>query len=287
MIKMISSGLYSSLQDLGRFGYRNDGVPWSGAMDLSSMKMANSLVGNREGDTVMEFTATGPSLFFEEETTIAISGGEFEPDLEGSKIPQNKAIKVPAKSTLHLGIAHSGIRGYLAVKGGFIAEKVLGSSSFYNGITEKATLKKGDTLSFPIQVPSTLETITSAQKTNFDANEIEVYKGPEYIFLSDAAQQELENQVFTVGTDSNRMAYVLEYQNIVYANEILTAPVQPGTVQLTPAGKLVVLMRDSQTTGGYSRVLQLTESAIDMLAQKRAGEEVRFRISDLPFGILV
>ncbi len=287
MVNLLSSGLYTSLQDLGRFGYRIIGVPWSGAMDRGSMKMVNSLVGNSAGSTVMEFTAAGPSLHFAQKTTIAISGGAFKPELNGESVPLNKAIKVPADSTLHLGKADSGVRGYLSVKGGFISEEIMGSSSFYHGITKKATLKKGDSLNFSTEKNSSLETITSAQKIDFSSSVIEVFKGPEYIFLSDSIQEQLERLTFTIGADSNRMAYLLEYDDAFYAEEILTAPVQPGTVQLTPSGKLLVLMRDSQTTGGYSRILQLTENAIDILSQKRAGEEVTFKISDLPFGIPV
>ena len=105
-----------------------------------------------------------------------------------------------------------------------------------------------------------------------------VFKGPEFGSLSKRMQEALFKGEITVSSISNRMAYVLDHSYSFKAKEILTAAVQPGTVQLTPSGKLIVLMRDAQTTGGYARILQLTENSMNTLAQRRPGESVCFQL---------
>jgi allophanate hydrolase subunit 2 len=116
------------------------------------------------------------------------------------------------------------------------------------------------------------------RKTYFSSVTLEVTPGPEFHLLSKLFQQRICETKGIIQTESNRMAYLLKGFEGFSAHEIITAPVQPGTVQLTPSGKCVILMRDAQTTGGYARILQLTEGAINVLAQKRAGEQVQFKL---------
>jgi len=288
MIKFIASGLYTSLQDLGRFGYRNLGVPVSGAMDLQAATKANLLLGNEPQLAVIEFTATGPVLEFQAPATIAICGASFTPKLNGVKIAMNQSIEIPSGGVLSFGRPSRGLRAYLAVQGGFISEKVLGSNSFYTGITNQSQLVKGDVIEFNSITERFLSSLTSELDgaMRFDTVEIEAMKGPEFNQLPHTIQSFLNGGPFTVAPNSNRMAYFLNYSEAISAKEIITAPVQPGTVQLTPSGKIIVLMRDAQTTGGYARILQLTESAINILAQKRAGMPIYFRIIDPPSNTL-
>lgn len=280
MIKVVASGLYSSLQDLGRFGYRDCGVPVSGAMDLQSAAVANALVGNDPGATVLEFMAAGPVLEFYEATVIAISGAIFSPKIDGIKKGMNTPIVIDKGSTLSFGSPSNGVRAYMAIKGGFTAESMLGSSSYFKGVTGQAQLRKNDTLQFyqGSETSSAANHLTAESDFSFDSNEIEVFKGPEFELLSQTIQNKLKNTVFTIGPQSNRMAYWLNHSEAIAAKDIITAPVQPGTVQITPVGNVIVLMRDAQTTGGYARIFQLTKNAINRLAQKRAGEIVSFKI---------
>ncbi len=289
MIKVIASGLHSSLQDLGRFGHRDCGVPVSGAMDLRSAANANALVGNDPNATVLEFMASGPVLKFHEAAVIGISGAIFSPKIDKQKVGMNTSINVKKGSTLSFGSPSKGLRAYMAIKGGFTSEVRLGSSSFYLGVTKEGQLKKNDTLLFDQNDKKSTDTNKSEIKTElgFDSNELEVFKGPEFELLSKSIQNKLENTSFTIDTQSNRMAYWLEHSEDVSAKDIITAPVQPGTVQMTPVGKVIVLMRDAQTTGGYARIFQLTNNSIDLLAQKRAGETVSFKIMDPHFHMQV
>jgi biotin-dependent carboxylase-like uncharacterized protein len=282
MIKVIASGLHSSLQDLGRFGHRNCGVPVSGAMDLRSASNANAMIGNDPNATVLEFMASGPVLEFHEAAVIGISGAIFSPKIDGNEVGMNTSIQVKEGSTLSFGSPSKGLRAYLAIKGGFTPEIMLSSSSYYLGVTKEGQLKKNDILHFDQSDKRSSKTNRSKAKTDlqFDSNEIEVFKGPEFELLPESIQNKLKSTSFTIDTRSNRMAYWLEHSEDISAKDIITAPVQPGTVQITPVGKVIVLMRDAQTTGGYARIFQLSKNAIDLLAQKRSGEIVSFKMTD-------
>lgn len=282
MIKVLSSGLYTSLQDLGRFGYRAFGVPVSGAMDGYSAQLANQLLGNTEDCAVMEFTFTGPVLEFSQATSIAITGAAFTPMLNNSEIPLNTLVDVPEGSLLKFGLASFGLRGYLAVAGGFVADRVLGSYSYYPGITQQPVIVKGDELQLQdsFQIHEGAHATVKVPKLHLVSSEIDAVRGPEFELLPEAAQKQLIDSNFTIAPESNRMAYLLDASEELSGMEILTAPVQPGTVQLTPSGKTAVLMRDAQTTGGYARVLQLSEKSLNRLAQKRAGEVIQFILSE-------
>jgi allophanate hydrolase subunit 2 len=201
----------------------------------------------------------------------------------------NCVVVISEGERLSFGTHKQGIRGYLAIKGGFISESILGSSSFYKGITTQSRLQKGDILLFEPNDKAAASTYSKVPVAplDFSGSTIAVFKGPEYDMLPQSFQKILSYTSFEITSLSNRMAYVLKSEEHCSALGIITAPVQPGTVQLTPSGKVIVLMRDAQTTGGYARILQLTGTAMDQLAQKRAGEKLFFKIVDPPFDIPV
>ena len=112
----------------------------------------------------------------------------------------------------------------------------------------------------------------------FESPILKVTKGPEFSKLSLEQQELLCSQNFEVSKHNNRMAYQLLPLFHNSLDSIFTAPVLPGTIQLTPSGQLIVLMKDCQTTGGYPRVLQLTEESINILSQKFTGASVLMRL---------
>jgi biotin-dependent carboxylase-like uncharacterized protein len=284
MIKVKAAGILTSIQDLGRFGHRRNGVPLSGAMDTYMSYLANELVGNTEEKAVLEMTMVGPVLEFQKATQIAITGAGFTPTVNNIEVPLNTKISIQSGDIIKFGLASYGLRGYLSVAGGFSSEVILGSQSKYYGLTKQPVLKKGDVLEINASKISKSKTTTSVKvdMSHFSTNEIEVYKGPEFEFLPKEVQEKIPSISLTVSVKSNRMAYLLTGMEAFSASEIISTPVQPGTVQLTPSGQCVVLMRDAQTTGGYARILQLSASGINELAQKRAGDSFNFRITDLP-----
>ena len=280
MIKVLEPGFYSSIQDLGRFGYQEFGVPYSGVMDKRAAVLANALLGNNENDSVLEMTMTGAALQFSIDTCIAISGADMSVKLNDSSIQINKMIFVKPNDVLSFGKLKDGFRCYLAVLGGFKTETVMNSRSMYQRITTQMTLRKNDKLQI-LEPETSNKKHYASIKSDIDYigfNDIDVFQGPEFEFLNKSQQNELLSKPFTISKDNNRMAYQLEESFENDLKPIITSAVLPGTVQLTPSGKLIILMRDSQTTGGYPRVLQLKESALDVLAQKFTGKVISFKL---------
>jgi len=282
MIKVISSGLYSSIQDLGRFNYEEFGVPNSGNMDKFSSMLCNNLLKNKDSDAVMEITMTGPKLLFKNRTKICITGADLSPKINNGSIEMNKVHNIHEEDVLNFGKLNYGYRTYLAVKGGFITDKIMGSRSMYYPITEKQKLKNGEVL-FTKKV-KTYD--NHSNKYVFDYDEhfkkkiIYVYPGPEFNKLNKKQIVNLTSSEFTISNINNRMAYQLNelFQNDI--DPIISSLVLSGTVQLTPSGKIIILMRDNQTCGGYPRILQLDEESINRLSQKHAGKKIKFQIID-------
>jgi len=280
MIKVLKSGFYTTVQDTGRFGYRTYGVPVSGAMDSYSSQFANALLGNKSEDALLEITMTGSKLQFLQPTIIAISGADLSPILNDKPVKMNAVLTIQNNDILSFGKLKSGLRVYLAIKGGVLSNKILGSRSMYKVITHNHRITDGDTLAYKSYIAN-LQKLNANVKYNYTTlknNTLEAYKGPEFNRLSRDVQEQLLNSDFKVSKLNNRMAYQLEPLFKNNLKQILTSPVLPGTVQLTPSGRLIVLMRDCQTTGGYPRVLQLTEKAISILSQKAIGKTLKIRL---------
>ena len=279
-VEVLHPGLFSSIQDKGRFGFMGYGVPVSGPMDSYAAKMANLLLKNPENSAVMEITQMGPKLRFSETAVIAITGANLSPTVNGEAVENNQLIVINAGDVLQFGKRIFGCRTYLAVKGGFQTEEVLKSRSWYQDITSFARLEKGMKLAYPV---SAGEGIVEAHATirsgsYISTSAIEAFSGPEFDRLSASEKERLENFRFSPGNDNDRMGIQLSELFPNKLKAILTAPVLPGTVQLTPSGRIIVLMRDGQTTGGYPRILQLSQKGINTLAQKVPGDSIYFAI---------
>lgn len=285
MIKVLHSGLHSSLQDMGRFGVAKYAIPQSGVMDSYSASFANLLLQNKKDATVLEVTIQGPKLEFATKARLVCSGLKAKILLNEKTISLNKVFQVEKGDVLHIQQVMEGNYLYLACKGGFESESVLCSSSFYSGITQQAKLKKGDNLKMNSAASTENNASTEThshlkfQKEFFNHSSIEVFEGPEFHLLNSQQQEQLFNSFFHLSKNYNRMAFQLEETFENELDSILTSTVIPGTVQLTPDGKLIVLMKDAQTTGGYPRVLQLTKKGIFQLTQKRQNENLQFTTS--------
>lgn len=278
MLEVLQSGLYTSIQDLGRFGYRKFGVPVSGVMDEYHAVLANRLLGNDENAAVLEMTLQGPSLYFHETTQIVICGADLSPTLNRASLRLNFPVNVSKGDQLDFGARKQGVRSYLAIQHGFQTNKVLKSRSFYDGITENARIQKGDFI--PYQATATkIQSFANIKlrRDLFSESEINVYKGPEFDLLSTQQQKQLFNTTFSVGLN-NRMAYQLNELVENKCPSIITSAVLPGTIQLTPSGTLIILMKDCQTTGGYPRILQLDAASISILSQKHTRDFVKFKM---------
>jgi biotin-dependent carboxylase-like uncharacterized protein len=279
MVEIIKSGFFSTLQDLGRFGFRDKGVPVSGAMDSFSALLANELLGNNPNDAILEITMAGPELLFHEHTEIVLAGAPIDVFLDKFSLPMHHVVEINPGQKLSFGHVQKGFRTYLAVKGGWQTEAILGSRSLFKPITPKSHIDKGSTLNY-LPFDETFELNANLKMKNdflFDKT-IEVFPGPEFDLLKEEDRNRLAEFTFHVDSLNNRMAYQLQEKLSKNAHSITTSATLPGTVQLTPSGKLIVLMRDAQTTGGYPRILQLSERAICVLAQKKTGDAIRLKM---------
>ena len=183
MIEVITAGLYTTVQDLGRFGHRNIGVPVSGAMDGISANQANSLLGNENDNAVLEFTMVGSTLKFHKSTTIAITGAPFKVLLNATEIATNIPISIQKNDVLSIGRAKRGVYCYLAVTGGLQTPVVLNSRSFYANITQ-TKLEKGAKLSIKSYTEISQIELPSVKEAFLEINTLEVYPGPEYASLT-------------------------------------------------------------------------------------------------------
>ncbi len=279
MLKVVQTGLYTSVQDLGRLGYRKYGVPLSGVMDAYAARQANLLLNNAENCAVLECTQTGPTLLFTQPSQIAICGADMNARLNKGAVALNKTLRIQANDVLSFGKLEYGMRCYIAIKHGFKTPLVLNSRSYYKPITIQQTISSDQLILYNVfDEPLHANYVKlSINRTHFKQSLIEVQPGPEFDLLPTNQQVMLLNTTFHIGIN-NRMAYQLEERFPNTLASILTSAVLPGTVQLTPSGKLIILMRDAQTTGGYPRVLQLTETAINRLAQKKLNNEIQFKL---------
>ncbi|RRO12563.1 5-oxoprolinase subunit C family protein [Flavobacteriaceae bacterium 14752] len=281
MIELLSSGFYTSIQDLGRFNYTDFGVPLSGAMDQNLARFANLLVGNSPEQAVIEMTFIGPKLKFTKAQTIAITAPKAKVFLNGKTAAINHQLSIQPNDILEVKSIQN--RAYFAVNGHLISENKLGSQSQYYSITTTEKLKKGDEIRIRSNHKNFHKKHASVNYDSsfYDSQTLEVYTLPEYENLSRNEKEILSTKAFTISEQSNRMAYQFEDILKNQLEGINSVPVMPGVVQLTPEGKLMVLMRDAQVTGGYPRIFQLSENSINLLSQKPLKSQINFEILKL------
>lgn len=275
-IRVLRPGMFTTVQDGGRRGHRARGVPLSGAADPFALRLVNALVGNPDDAAALEFTLVGPELRFSHETVVAVGGGEF------ADVPRWRPIVLPAGSTLALGPARHGCRGYLAVAGGIAVEPVLGSRSTYVraelGGWHGRGLREGDTLPLP-------DVRRHVRNHWWIDGRILPHYGPSPVVrvVRGAQADEFDAawlaQTYKVSPQSDRMGVRLQGPALVRrtARDLVSSPVAPGTVQVPPDGQPIVLLADAQTIGGYPQVGHVASVDLPLVAQLRPGDAVQFR----------
>lgn len=302
MMIIIKPGLLTTVQDLGRYGFQKNGVTTSGAMDPFSHRIANLLVGNEDMASTLEATLIGPSLKFQEDSLIAICGGDFSPKINGEQVKMWRPIFIKKGSTLHIGQAVKGSRAYLAVAGGFQVPSIMGSKSTYlrgklGGFYGRSLLA-GDSL--PIGPLSKLSqrmlqhfvkmgTSRSFAEANwsisadflprYQANPtIRVMKGRHFQWFNQESKTVFFNEPYKVTPESDRMGYRLKGSplNLTEPIEVLSEAVNFGTIQVPSDGNPIVLLADCQTVGGYPKIAQLASVDFPLIAQSKPGSTIRF-----------
>ena len=276
-IIVVKPGLFTTIQDLGRPGHRAAGVPLSGAADAASLRAANRLVGNRDDAATLELTLLGPDLRFEEDAVIALTGAVFP------GLPSHSAVRVRAGDTLSLGHATAGCRGYLAVAGGIDVPVVLGSRSTFVaaglGGLRGALLAAGDAL--PVGgdrgVPATAGLPQPAAVRSVDrVVTLRTIPGEQFESVGAA----LWSATHTTSSRSDRMGVRFDgaaLGDAAAAGSLPSVAVLPGTVQLPPDGRPIVLLADAQTIGGYPVIGHVIAVDLPLVAQLRPGDPVRWQ----------
>lgn len=286
-ISVIKPGLLSTIQDLGRWGFQRFGVPVSGAMDRLALRLGNILLGNDEADAAIECTWTGPSLRFDREQLIAITGANLFPKLNGEEIAMWKPIYVPKDGVLSFGKAETdGCRAYICFYGGLDVPLVLGSRATYmngkmGGVNGQA-LVKGDQISFLKSLELGQSTFNwsmdSSLYPNLAGRRVRIMAGTHTDRLESESLSDLFSQAFEISNASDRMGYRLKSKvlDLRDKRELLSSGVTYGTIQLPADGQPIILMADHGTTGGYPIIGQVASIDLPLLAQLKPGEQIRF-----------
>lgn len=277
VVEVINAGLYSTFQDLGRIGYLDQGVSRSGAMDIIAASNANIICGNHPNTPIIECTLTGIVLKVRSKARIAVAGVTVELLLNDINQDIKHSISVEKEDIIKVKFIQ-GSRCYIAIDGGWQVKKVLGSCS-YNMVAPLGDkpIKKGEVLRK--NLAPTTDTLVTIARPAYNSSIIYVFKGPEYSWLLDRQRASFLEKQFIISDRSNRMSYLLEGQVLrIKKGNLLSGPVLPGTIQVTPSGLPVVLMNDCQTIGGYPRALIVAHESMPVLAQKKAGEKIELKI---------
>jgi antagonist of KipI len=286
------AGFLTSVQDLGRTGFREFGVSSGGALDSFGLRVANLLVGNNQAAAGLEITLGGLQLRFEDERVIAWCGGEFEVQIASTPLPAGHAAHVQAGERLKFGRPQVGCRAWLAVSGGIDVSTVLGSRSTdlraHLGGFEGRTLRDADVI--PLGVgpgsppPATAISSWTAPHDWVSSAKLKpilrFIRGVDWNRFNTSTLQCLTSETFAVSPDSDRMGVRLEGPELkrIDQSDLISEAVAPGTIQVPPSPDLsgILLLGDCQTIGGYPKIAHVITVDLGVAAQLRAGDHVRF-----------
>ncbi|MDH5447989.1 MAG: biotin-dependent carboxyltransferase family protein [Candidatus Bathyarchaeota archaeon] len=283
--KVIKSGLFTTVQDLGRYGFQRYGVPVSGVMDNYAFVVANLLVGNKPNDACLEMTLLGPELEFINDAQIAITGAAFLPTINGENDAGWQTLHVCNGDVLSFGRLQSGCRAYVAVRGGVDVPVVLGSRSTYVrggfGGFEGRRLKAGDVIQ--TYMPSTFLKsgfLMPQELIPCYSNDVmvEVVLGPQSDYFTDRGLETLLSSIYTVTAESDRMGYRLDGAKVEQKDSLnmVSDAIPVGAVQVPRSGKPILVMRDAQTTGGYPKIAVVTTPDVSRLGQAKPNDKIQF-----------
>lgn len=286
-IEIVATGPATTIQDLGRPGLAHLGVGPSGACDPDALRLANRLVGNDEGAAGFEATLGGLVLRARTDTWIAATGAPVKILLDGRPQAMGCAIPVAAWTTVRLATPGSGLRTYVAVRGGLAVPAVLSSRST-DVLTGLGPLPpaSGDVLPLGpvpagpvpgVDVPGREPPAAPGPASPDGVLRAACLPGPRTDWLTDAGRALLHSATFTVSPDSNRIGARLSGPRVerARADELPSEGIVVGAVQIPPSGQPVVFLADHPTTGGYPVAAVVTGAGLRVVAQARPGDRIR------------
>ena len=284
-----SSSLLTTVQDLGRNGFRSHGINPNGAMDKHAVRLINILLGNDENEAVLEIHFPAPKIEFEENAVIALGGANFGAKINDQEIENWRPYFIEKNQLLSFPNKISGNRIYLSVQGGFKIENWLGSKSTnlkaQIGGFGGRKLQKDDRILFNqrtndkeqkanIKISNTLIPLYSSFPT------VRIIEGSEWKKLNETSQTNFLSKKFTIAHNSDRMGFRLTGDKLSLTEniELVSSAVNYGTIQLLPNGQLIILMADHQTTGGYPRIGHIILEDLSLVAQLGENDSLYFKL---------
>ncbi|WP_400163620.1 biotin-dependent carboxyltransferase family protein [Brevibacillus sp. TJ4] len=296
MIKVQKPGLQTTVQDEGRIGYYEIGMPPSGAMDKFAFRCANLLVGNQANAAVLEITYLGPVLEFGKNMKISLTGGDIPPRINGQPVPMWTTLQVQEGDQLSFDFVKGGARVYLAVEGGIAVPLVMGSRSTYTligiGGFEGRALAEGDVLHTADMLEKTVPTGTSIDPAYIPAygkaHEIRVVMGLCSYRLTEESKATFLSTEWTVTPEANRTGYRHRGERLTFVereqpfgagsnpSNVTDLGYPIGSIQVPDGVEPIVLLHDAVTGGGYATIATVISADLDRMAQAKTNDKVRF-----------
>ncbi len=288
-IRIAKPGFFTTIQDLGRYGYAHLGISPAGAADPLSFRIANLLVGNDENFPALEMTLLGASLEFEKSAIVALTGARCECKIGLAQAPFNAAFDVPAKAILQCGSMRTGARCYLSVQGGFDIPMIMGSAStlvagHFGGLNGRRLLS-GDVLQVRQPSASQIRALRPGVLDSLCApGKLRVTKGAQQDWFGPEAFAKLFSGVYVVSEHSDRSGLRLNGEAVRprETSELLTDGIPLGAMQVPQDGQPIILFVDQQTTGGYPKIANVIAADMHRVGQLRPRDEVRFAEVSIP-----
>jgi len=294
-LKILAPGGYTTVQDNGRYGYQQMGIPISGILDAFAFRVANILVGNPNNAAVLEITVMGPVLEILVDADIALTGAEMEMTINDQPVEEWKSIRVKPGDVLTIQKVISGCRAYLAISGGIDVPEVMGSCSTYVGGNiggfHGRPLKIGDVLRCKkAQLLAEQRQIASDMIPEYPSEVvIRAITGPQDDFFDEGLNIFFASK-FMVTTKADRMGYRLKGPSIQIKENmpksIVSEPSMPGGIQI-PADEQPIILLVEQTVGGYAKIATVISSDLKRVAQTTPGDLIQFEKVDLEFAHLL
>lgn len=291
-IEILSPGLATTVQDLGRPAYRRYGISPCGAMDAYSLRMANVLVGNGEGEACLETTMIGPRIRFHADECIAVTGSETVPLVNGEPARMWRQLLIAAGDVLSFQPVRSTCRAYVAFAGGLDAPSVMGSKSTFlrggYGGWHGRLLRAGDVIPIgPVTRtarPGVRKVLPARYRPDYGTDRpVRFVWGPRQEAFTPESQRAFAAEPFTVRPESDRMGYRLQGPKLERIDdaEPISDYVAVGSIQVPGDGQPIVLMADCQVTGGYPKIGVVISVDIAYLAHKKPGDRIAFQPVEL------
>lgn len=278
---------FTTIQDLGRVGWRRFGLTGSGAMDPEALALANALVGNPVEAACVEFAHAGGDWTLRgTERLAAVAGGGFAVTIDGRAAPRDASAILREGQVLRIGAARDAVWGYLAIAGGLLSAREFGSRATHvaSGVggVQGRRLRANDTIPLARDLPPRVERTALPLPRRADAP-IRVVMGPQDDFFTTGSIATLLSTPYEVTWQGDRMGYRLQGERLshVAGFNIVSDGLLPGSIQVPGAGQPIVLLMDAQTTGGYPKIATVITADLGRFAQRRPRGMVRFQAVSL------